>query len=201
MGGAVSLLEEITIQSGAVRLHAMTAGPADGPVVVLLHGFPEFWYGWRRQIAPLADAGFRVVIPDQRGYNLSSKPTGVGSYAVGHLASDVIAIADHVGRERIFLAGHDWGAAVAWSAALLHPDRIAKLATLNVPHPSVMRRFLSRNLRQVRRSWYMFCLQLPWLPEAVFRVHGFKIGTSALLRSSRPGTFSEEDLQQYRFAW
>lgn len=184
-----------------MKLHAVTAGPADGPVVVLLHGFPEFWYGWRNQIDPLAHAGFRVVVPDQRGYNLSSKPAGVTSYALTKLVSDVIAVADQLGQQRIFLAGHDWGAAVAWSTALLHPQRIAKLAVLNVPHPSVMRRFLTSRPRQTLRSWYMFFFQLPWLPEAVFSAFHFRMGTRSLLRSSRPGTFSPEDLARYREAW
>ena len=194
-------MENPSFQNGAVSLHAIAAGPHDGPLVLLLHGFPEFWYGWRQQIEPLAAAGFRVLVPDQRGYNLSSKPSGVAAYALAELVSDVIAIADQLGRETIFLAGHDWGAAVAWSAALLHPQRVAKLAVLNVPHPSVMRKFLSTRPRQLFRSWYMFFFQLPWLPEAVFSAFNFRIGSQALLRSSRPGTFSAEDLAQYRAAW
>jgi pimeloyl-ACP methyl ester carboxylesterase len=194
-------LEYLSFKNGDVGLQAVAAGPHDGPVVVLLHGFPEFWYGWRRQIEPLATAGFRVIVPDQRGYNLSSKPSGVSAYALTELVSDVIAIADQLGQNKIFLAGHDWGAAVAWSAALLHPQRIAKLAVLNVPHPSVMRKFLSTRPRQLLRSWYMFFFQLPWLPEAVFSAFHFRIGSQALLRSSRPGTFSVEDLAQYRAAW
>jgi len=168
---------------------------------MLLHGFPEFWYGWHRQIEPLAAAGFRVIVPDQRGYNLSSKPAGVAAYALTDLVSDVIAIADQLGQEKISIAGHDWGAAVAWSVALLHPQRIAKLAVLNVPHPSVMRRFLSTRPRQVLRSWYMFFFQLPWLPEALFSAFNYRIGARALLHSSRLGAFSDEDLVQYRAAW
>lgn len=182
-------------------MHAVGAGPADGPVVVLLHGFPEFWYGWRKQIEPLAAAGFRVIVPDQRGYNLSSKPSGVAAYALTKLVSDVIAIADQLGRKKMFLAGHDWGAAVAWSAALLHPQRVAKLVVLNVPHPSVMRKFMMTRLRQVFRSWYIFFFQLPWLPEALFSAFHFRVGSRSLLRSSRPGTFFAEDLAQYRAAW
>ena len=193
--------DTLFFQNSGVRLHAVAAGPRDGPVVVLLHGFPEFWFGWRRQIEPLANAGFRVIVPDQRGYNLSSKPSGVASYALTELVSDVIAIADQLGQQRIFLAGHDWGAAVAWSTALLHPQRIAKLAVLNVPHPSVMRRFVSSQPRQTLRSWYMFFFQLPWLPEAVFSGFHFRMGARSLLGSSRPGTFSPEDLAQYRAAW
>src|SRR5262249_13176268 len=144
---------------------------------------------------------FRVIIPDQRGYNLSSKPEGIRSYAIPRLVADVVAIADHLGRAKIFLAGHDWGAAVAWSVAIQHPQRISKLAILNVPHPSVMLRFLRTNLRQMRRSWYMFFFQIPRLPEAFFSTFGFKAGTRALVSSSRSGTFAEEDLAQYRAAW
>jgi pimeloyl-ACP methyl ester carboxylesterase len=194
-------VQTILFQNANVSLHAITAGPQNGPVVVLLHGFPEFSYGWHRQIEPLAAAGFRVIVPDQRGYNLSGKPAGVAAYALTELVSDVIAIADQLGQEKIFLAGHDWGAAVAWSAALLHPQRIAKLVVLNVPHPSVMRKFLSTRPRQLLRSWYMFFFQLPWLPEALFSAFNYRIGASSLLRSSRPGTFSAEDLIEYRAAW
>lgn len=196
-----TLSEKLAFQNGAVQLHAVAAGPLDGPVVVLLHGFPEFWYGWHRQIEPLAAAGFRVVVPDQRGYNLSSKPSGVAAYALTELVSDVIAIADQLGQEKIFLAGHDWGAAVAWTATLLYPQRIAKLVVLNVPHPSVMRHFMMKRLPQMLRSWYIFFFQLPYLPEALFSAFHFGMGTKSLLRSSRPGTFSAEDLAQYRAAW
>jgi pimeloyl-ACP methyl ester carboxylesterase len=194
-------LEHLTFHNGAIELHAVASGSLEGPAVLLLHGFPEFWYSWRQQVAPLASAGFRVIVPDQRGYNTSNKPRGVASYALSQLTSDVLAIADHLGQDRVFLAGHDWGAAVAWSAALLHPQRIAKLAILNVPHPSVMRRYLNTNRRQLLRSWYMFFFQLPWLPEAAFSAFDFRFGVRSLVRSSRPGTFSSEDLALYRSAW
>jgi len=194
-------MESIFVQNSEIRLHTIVSGPKDGSVVVLLHGFPEFWYGWRKQIEALAAAGFRVIVPDQRGYNLSSKPSGVAAYSLTELVSDVIAIADQLGQAKISLAGHDWGAAVAWSTALLHPQRIAKLAVLNVPHPSVMRKFISTRPRQLFRSWYMFFFQLPWLPETLFSAFNFRIGARALVRSSRSGTFSDEDLAQYCAAW
>jgi pimeloyl-ACP methyl ester carboxylesterase len=191
-GAVETALETLFFQNGSVRLHAVAAGRKDAPVVLLLHGFPEFWYSWHRQIEPLAAAGFRVIVPDQRGYNLSSKPRGVRWYSLTELTSDVIAIADQLGQPQILLGGHDWGAAVAWSAALCHPERIAKLAILNVPHPSVMRRFLLSNRRQMRRSWYMFFFQVPFLAEAWFSANNFRMGAS---------TFSSEDLAQYRAAW
>lgn len=194
-------LEEQSFQNGSIVLHAVVSGPKDGPAVVLLHGFPEFWYGWRKQIEPLAAAGFRVIVPDQRGYNLSSKPSGVASYALTELVSDVIAIADQLGQQKILLAGHDWGAAVAWTTALLHPGRIAKLAILNVPHPSVMRRHVYTRLSQTLRSWYIFFFQVPWLPEAFLSAFNFRAAARSLQESSRPGAFSAEDLAQYRAAW
>ena len=194
-------LEHLTFRNGEIALHAVAAGPPNGPVVILLHGFPEFWYSWHKQIEPLAATGFRVIVPDQRGYNTSSKPRGTAYYKLSDLTSDVLAIADELHQERIFLAGHDWGAAVAWSVAIVHPQRVAKLAILNVPHPSVMLRYLKSNLRQVRRSWYMFLLQLPFLPELVFSSFDFRFGANALLHSSRPGTFSQNDLAEYRTAW
>jgi epoxide hydrolase 4 len=194
-------MEIITVQEEPIELNALASGPVNGPVVVLLHGFPEFWYSWRKQIAPLASAGFRVIVPDQRGYNLSSKPRGVAAYSIPKLVADVIALADHLGQKKIYLAGHDWGAAVAWSTAVLHPDRIAKLAILNVPHPSVMRRYLMTRPRQLLRSWYMFFFQLPWFPEHFFSAFNFRNGMRSLVNSSRKGTFTREDLDQYRAAW
>jgi pimeloyl-ACP methyl ester carboxylesterase len=191
----------LEVENANVRLHAIDAGPKEGPVLILLHGFPEYWYSWHRQIAPLAAAGFRVIVPDQRGYNQSSKPPGVNSYAMPELVSDVIAIADHLRQRQLFLAGHDWGAAVAWSVALLHPQRVSRLAILNVPHPLVMFRHLKTNWRQLRKSWYMFFFQLPWLPEKLFSRSNFHFGERSLLGSSRTGTFSADDFARYRAAW
>jgi len=183
------------------HLNAVTAGPEDGPAVILLHGFPEFWYSWRNQIEPLAEAGFRVIVPDQRGYNLSSKPGRVRDYRMSELTADVIAIVDQIGREKIFLAGHDWGAAVAWSVAMRYPQRISKLAILNVPHPGVMVRHLRTDPRQMLRSWYMAWFQIPRLTEALFTAMNFAGGVRAMRDSSRRGTFSAEDFERYREAW
>lgn len=198
---AILQLEDLWFERDGVRLHAVAAGPHDGPLVILLHGFPEFWYSWRKQIGPLAEAGFRVVALDQRGYNVSSKPREIADYAVGNLVADVIAIADQLQHEKFFLAGHDWGAAVAWATALQHPPRLHKLAILNVPHPAVFMRTVRSNPRQMLRSWYMAFFQLPQLPEWRFSSNNFAAGVKALVASSRPGTFTPEDLDQYRKAW
>ena len=194
-------LQHFTFVNGDVQLHAIAAGPNDGPVVLLLHGFPEFWYGWRKQIGTLAAAGFRVVVPDQRGYNTSSKPPGVASYRVQHLVSDVLAIIEQLGRRDVYLAGHDWGAIVAWALAARHPEKVARLVILNVPHPAVMFRFLLTHPTQLARSWYTFFFQVPRLPEWLFSAWNFRAGVRSLVATSRPGTFSPADLLQYRSAW
>src|SRR3979411_2214670 len=118
---------------GDARLHYVEAG--EGPLIWLLHGFPEFWFGWRLQIAPLAAAGFRVVAPDLRGYNLSSKPDGVPSYAADQLAGDVRDLIHERGAESALLVGHDWGGTVAWATAMNHPEVVDRLAILNAAHP------------------------------------------------------------------
>jgi epoxide hydrolase 4 len=196
-----SSLERLVFRNGDIHLRAVAAGPAAGPAILLLHGFPEFWYGWRKQIGPLASAGFRVIALDQRGYNDSSKPRRAADFSVQHLVSDVVAVIEQLGRERVFIVGHDWGAMVAWTLAARHPERVERLAILNVPHPGVMMRFLFTHPRQLLRSWYMFFFQFPRLPEMLFAAGNYKRGLDALVKTSRPGTFSEQDLQLYREAW
>jgi len=193
--------ESVAVDTNGISLHTRQAGPEDGPLVVLLHGFPEFWYGWHRQIEPLADAGYRVIVPDQRGYNRSDKPDGVDSYHIDTLATDVIGLIDAADRETAAVAGHDWGAAVAWWLALGHPDRVDALTAVNVPHPTVMEATLRNSLAQLRKSWYMFAFQLPALPEAISTANNCRVLRRGLTESSRPGAFSAADLQRYREAW
>lgn len=196
----VELLHDYVIING-VRLHVVMAGPEDGPLVLMLHGFPEFWYSWRRQIPAFAEAGFRVWAPDQRGYNLSDKPKGVGAYGIDLLADDVIGLIEVSGRDRVQLVGHDWGAAVAWWVARLFPDRFERLAILNGPHGSVMQRHRRENRVQMWRSWYMSFFQIPAIPELVLRARGWRLGLKSLRATSRPGSFGDADLQMYRRAW
>lgn len=195
------MYEHRLIQTNGVTLHTVIAGPSDGPVAMLLHGFPEFWFGWRHQIPALATAGFRVWVPDQRGYNLSDKPKGLDSYRLEVLAGDVLGLIDATGRERIFLAGHDWGAMVAWWVACIAPERLRHLAILNVPHPHVARRRLLSDVRQMIRSTYAAFFQLPRLPEALIAARNWRLLGRALQNSSLPGTFSGEALASYRRAW
>lgn len=189
------LIEHRYAQLGNVRLHYVEVG--EGPLVVLLHGFPQFWYMWRFQIPALAGAGFRVVAPDMRGYNLSEKPRGVSSYRVELLARDVERLILACGEESAMVVGHDWGAAVAWVTAMMYPERVKRLGILNVPHPERFARGLLRPA-QLLRSSYMFFFQIPRLPEK-----GLVVGDFASLRYAlrneqmHPGAFTDEDIERY----
>lgn len=194
-------LDHQYIETNGIRLNVIQAGPQDGPLLILLHGFPEFSYGWRKQIPYLASAGYRVWAPDQRGYNISDKPEGIAAYTLDKLAADVIGLIDAAGQEKAYLVGHDWGGAVAWWVAANYPDRLAKLVILNVPHGAVLQRNLRKNLTQLRKSWYFFFFQIPWLPEKLARLQDWKSTVQTLQNSSRPGTFTADDLAQYRRAW
>ena len=189
------------IETNKIKLHVVQAGPVNGPLMILLHGFPEFWYGWKHQIAPLAEAGFWVWVPDQRGYNLSDKPTGISGYSLDTLVADVVGLIDTSGREKAVIVGHDWGAAVAWWMAVSHPERVERLVVINVPHPMVMKKFASRDIGQILRSWYIGFFQLPGLPEFFSRLGNWTMLARTLRNSSRPGTFSQADIKQYQTAW
>ena len=186
---------------GAVTLHVVEAGPPDGPAVILLHGFPESWFGWRHQIGALAAAGFRVVVPDQRGYGASDKPRGTEAYRLPHLAGDVAGLADALGLGRFRLAGHDWGGVVAFAAAALHPDRVERLAVLNAPHPDTWGPYALTHPTQALRSFYVGVFQLPRLPEAMLSAGRFRALRRSLTETSRPGTFTEAELDRYAAAW
>jgi pimeloyl-ACP methyl ester carboxylesterase len=186
------------VSVGAVRLHCVEAGR--GEPVVLLHGFPEFWYSWRHQLPALADAGFRAVAPDLRGYNQSDRPAGVSRYRVGELVEDVAGLIDDLGG-RAHVVGHDWGGVLAWRLAALRPELVGRLAVLNAPHPAAFRRELGRDPGQWVRSSYILFFQLPWLPEVTLRSGDF----AALERAFReqpvnPAAFSAADVAEYKRA-
>ena len=189
------------VQTNGVALHTVQAGPPDGPPVILLHGFPEFWYGWRRQIPFLARAGYRVWAPDQRGYNLSEKPRGVAAYHWQELVADVVGLIEAGGWPRATIIGHDWGAVVAWRLAFGHPALVERLVILNGPHPSAMGWLLRESAAQRLRSAYVAFFQLPWLPERVLGAAGGRLLAHTLIRSSRPRTFSDAELARYRESW
>jgi len=188
-----------TVRTNGVDLHVVTAGPEDGQPVVLLHGFPEFWYAWHRQIPALAEAGYRVVAPDLRGYNCSAKPEGVAAYAVDELVADVAGLVDHLGG-RAHVVGHDWGGFVAWQTAIDRADVVDRLAVLNAPHPSAYERALRSSPRQLLRSWYVLFFQLPVVPEAAMRAGEFELLERMLGSAVRPDAFSPTDVERYKRA-
>ncbi len=147
-------------ESGGASIEYEVTG--EGRPVILLHGFPDSGRLWRHQIAPLADAGFRVIVPDMRGYGASGKPTEADAYNILYLVADVGAVLDEVGVERAHVVGHDWGAAVAWALAAVAPDRVDHLVALSVGHPLSFR---AGGYEQMEKSWYMLLFQFPGVAE------------------------------------
>lgn len=182
-----------------ISMHAVVTGQAGRPLVVLLHGFHESWYSWRYQIAPLVEAGFRVAVPDQRGYGRTAKTP---PYDLATLVDDVAGLIRALGYERAHVAGHDWGAAVAWALATRRPEVVERLAILNVPHLAAMQEALrGANPEQIGRSWYIFFFQIPRLPEWLLSRNDFAAMQRMMVNSSLPDTFSEHDFAQYKAAW
>ena len=181
-----------------VTLHHVTAGPEDGDLVVLLHGFPECWYAWRHQIPALADASYRVVAPDLRGYGRSSRPEGVAAYGVERVAGDVRDLVGSFDRESAAIVGHDWGGVVATATALYHPAVVDRLAVLNAPYPTNVTDQFS--VRQALRSSYAAFFQLPSVPERLFRAREFALLERAFA-DAKPGAYTETELAVYREAW
>jgi epoxide hydrolase 4 len=183
---------------GEVKLHFATAGDGDR-VVILLHGFPEFWYSWRHQLLALSDE-YTVVAPDMRGYNLSDRPESVSAYLLEKLSADLLGLIRHFGRDKAAIIGHDWGATVAWATAASHSAKVWKLATLQVPPAWIWKR--NQTAKQFFASWYMFFFQIPLLPEFISSRNDFSLLVNSLRDSTVNKTvFSDEDIAQYKQAW
>jgi epoxide hydrolase 4 len=195
------------IDVGAVGLHVAEARPrtkdgapanpdedvpADVPLVVFMHGFPELWWSWRHQLRAFADAGYWAVAPDMRGYNESDKPEGVAAYEVEQLAGDINGLVRALGREKAIIVGHDWGAMVAWFVAQLHPSMVERLAILNVPHPEEMSKGLRRP-KQLKKSWYMFFFQLPGIPEKTLMKNDYEM----LRKTFEIDGFGADEIEPY----
>jgi len=183
------------IAGDGVNLHLVTAGK--GPAVILLHGFPENWRSWRRQISPLTAAGFSVFVPDMRGYNLSSKPEKKDSYKLHCLLADVVALVNATGYPRAHIVGHDWGGVIAWAFAERYPEMTDKLVVMNAPHMKIYLEKIMRS-RQILKSWYMLFFQLPYIPELALSARNFRL----IRRMFRSGpanreAFSSEDIEKY----
>jgi epoxide hydrolase 4 len=165
--------------------------------VLLLHGFPEFWYSWRHQLPALAGAGFTAIAPDLRGYNLSDKPEGVRSYTLAQLTADVAALAASTGQQQVDIVGHDWGGVIAWSFAARYPALLRRLVIINAPHPSRYRQLVWRP-PQLFRSWYVLVFQIPGLAERLLAARDYSVLRSLFTGNRRlRAAFSAEDVDLY----
>lgn len=194
-------LDHLFLKTNGLWLHVVAAGPEDGPLLIFLHGFPEFWYSWSAQIPYFAGRGFRVLAPDLRGYNLSDRPRGVRPYRIDELAQDVVGLIQAAGRQKAIVVGHDWGGVVAWWLAKRFPETVEKLVILNAPHWAALQEDLSRNPVQWLRSSYAAFFQIPRFPEWLLSLWNWAPMVQLLKSTSRPGTFSPADLRLYRRAW
>ena len=183
-----------------VFLHVAQQGNGT-KLVVLLHGWPEFWYTWRYQIPALAKE-YTVFAPDLRGFNKSDKPTGISHYKADVVASDIAELIKQSGYEKAYIVGHDWGGAIAWTFSSLYPELTEKLAILNCPHPKEMLRQIKKNPSQLVKSWYMFLHQIPLLPELILELtlpQFFKTFIRGWMRN--PQNFTDEDLKAFVTAY
>lgn len=176
-------------QANGIRMHYVTQG--EGPLLILLHGFPEFWYSWRHQITALSKH-FRVVAPDMRGYNDTDKPEGVQAYHISHLVADVAGLIEALGEQQAIVVGHDWGGGVAWAVAMYRPDVVDKLIILNAPHLGVFQQHILKNPRQSMRSWYMFFFQIRDVPEKLLSLNDY-----AFVRRAFAGVLEEAEIDKY----
>lgn len=179
-----------------IRMHIVTSGPTNGSLAVLLHGFPECWYSWRHQIPVLAEAGYCVVAPDQRGYNTTDKTP---PYDILTFITDIVALIEHFGRDKATIIGHDWGGAVAWYLATRRADMVENLVILNVPHGLAFQKTLRSSPKQMLKSWYIFAFQLKMM-DWLLQTNNFKFMETIFLRSAKSGVF-ESDIAIYKEAW
>lgn len=185
-----------SIVTNGIRMHYVMQG--EGPMIVLLHGFPEFWYSWRYQIPFLAEHGYTVVAPDLRGYNETDKPRK--GYDIPTLLLDITGLIKGLGQQRAIIAGHDWGGVLAWAFAMSYPAMTECLIIMNAPHPAAMMREM-RTLKQLRKSWYVFAFQIPWLPEYLLgRNNAHEIGRMLRGAALQKSAFPPEVTAKYQKA-
>lgn len=182
-----------------IRMHVIEAGPATGKPLIFLHGFPDFWYGWKDQITYFSTLGYHVIVPDQRGYNHSAKPEGVKAYHCKHLMEDICDLVRAMDLKDVQLVGHDWGGILCWMLGIYHPGLFKKIVILNAPHPGALR--IKRPLSQLFKSWYIYFFQLPRIPEWLCSRNDFKFLRSSMTGTALPETFSAKDLTRYKQAW
>ena len=185
------------IDTNGIRLHYVSKG--QGKLMLMLHGFPEFWYSWRYQIEEFA-TNYHTVAIDLRGYNQSDKPKALSAYQMSELVADVKGVIESLGYSDCVLVAHDWGGAIAWNFAYAYPEMVERLIVLNIPHPAKFIKGL-RTPQQLLKSWYVFAFQIPWLPEFLFSLNDYQAVKEAFSGMAIDKTaFSKEDLNAYRDA-
>jgi len=193
------VLKDQFVQVSGLRVHCVTAGK--GPLIVFLHGFPEFWYEWKNQLAEFGKDHLAVA-PDMRGYNLSDKPNSEEQYRMSYLVDDVLSLANHFSPGKKFvLVGHDWGGAVAWAFAIAHPERLDKLVIVNAPHPGVFGRLLASDPKQQQASQYMLMFRSPQAEQTLSANNYTPLVNAVLGSGLQNGVFTDEDKQAYIKAW
>jgi epoxide hydrolase 4 len=185
------------IITNGIKLHYVTQG--EGKLMLMLHGFPEFWYSWRHQIPEFAK-DYKVVALDLRGYNESDKPQALEAYNIKELRQDIAGVITGLGYENCILVGHDWGGAIAWNFAYHYPQMVEKLIALNIPHPAKLVEGL-RMPQQLLKSWYIFFFQLPFLPELLIQSNDYQLIAEAFQGMAiDKSTFNQADLEAYKDA-
>lgn len=179
-------ISRTSINCNHISINVVTAGPADGKMILLLHGFPESSESWMAQIKHFADLGHFVVAPDQRGYNETSAPGSIKDYLLDTLAQDMIFLVKHFRKEKVFIVAHDWGALVGWYLITFFPENFEKAVIASAPHWNVFRKYLLTHPLQIIKSWYIFFIQLPVLPELVFSLNSYSILLNMLKKSNYP---------------
>ncbi len=192
------MLKHDYAEVNGVRLHYVTAGT--GKLILFVHGFPEFWYAWKNQLAEFG-RDHQAVALDMRGYNLSSKPADVEQYRVPLLVEDLRALAERLGHKKFTLVGHDWGGAVAWAFAAAHPDYLEKLVIVNAPHPAVFERELRENPAQQQASQYMLVFRSPQAEQLLSANNYAALTEGVLADGLKQGCLTEEDRKAYLEAW
>lgn len=188
------------VEANGVRLHYVASGVPGRPLVLFLHGFPEFWYAWKNQLAELGKDYYAVAL-DMRGYNLSSKPEALEQYAVKQLVEDLRAFTEQLGYPRFHLVGHDWGGAVAWAFAIAHPGRLRRLVIVNAPHPAIFARELQSNPAQQKASQYMIAFRSPGA-ESMLSANNYAMLIQVVMgQGLQTGVFNDADKEEYLKAW
>ena len=187
-------MRERFVDSAGVKIHVVEQGPEDGPPVLFLHGFPEFWWSWRHQLEACAAEGYRAVAMDLRGFGDSDKPDDVGAYALANSFGDVTAVVTSLGG-RVALVAHDWGGALGWAFTALSPDSVERLVVMNLPHPNTYSG-VAHQLPQLQASWYMFFFQFEGVAEEVLSRNGYEL-LKEWFYDTASVKLSDDDLARY----